>query len=199
MVLRSISISFATCLLTISAYAGAADMEKQAWYIGAGLGHAQNQVANVNFPSDSNQNNSAIGLKLYAGYQFTENWAAELEYADLGKFSNDSDFLHTSIRASGVGVSALGMLPLSKEFTVFGKLGTFTKRSKVEEYTTSGDYSYSEQSVRLSPMLGVGAQYHFTPNIAVRGEYEYLGKTRIGDLDAKLSNDLLSISARFSF
>ena len=196
---HSITIALSACLLATSAYVGAADMEKEGWYVGAGIGYAQNKINNVDFASDSNQSNSATGLKLYAGYQFNDNWAAELEYANLGKFSNDSAYFHTSARASGLGMSALGMLPLSKEFTLLGKLGVFAKISDVEEYATSGNYSYSAKSVRLNPMAGIGAEYHLTSNITVRGEYEYFGQSSIGDNNAKLSNDLLSISVRYSF
>jgi len=194
---RSLTISLGACLLAVSTYVSAAEAE--GWYIGTGIGFAKNKINNFDYPPDSTQKTNATGFKLYAGYQFSNHWATELEYVNLGKFSYDESDWHSSVHTSGLGMSMVGKLPLSEQFALLGKLGAFAKAAKVESYDASGSYSATEKTIRLSPLLGVGAEYQLTPNIALRAEYEYFGSTRMSEDNTKLSNDLLSMSVRYSF
>jgi len=127
---RILTISIGACLLAASTYASAATPEKEGWYLGAGIGYSHNKVENLDFFGDRDQKNSATGLKLYGGYQFDNIWAVEFEYVDFGKYTNKSTTDEFSISSSGIGVSGVGNLPLSDEFSVFGKLGALTKFSK---------------------------------------------------------------------
>lgn len=167
--------------------------------MGAGFGAAQNKVSGVDFLPGTEQKTNATGFKIYGGYQFNKNWAAEMSYVDLGKFSAQSNFLNTTVKTSAFTLSAIGSLPVSDQFSVFGKLGLAAKTTNVDEFTPSYNYTYSEKKTTTAPLIGFGAEYRFTPSLALRGEYEYIGETKIGERDAKISNGLMSVSLRYSF
>lgn len=173
--------------------------EKEGWYLGAGIGYSHNKVENLDFFGDRDQKNSATGLKLYGGYQFDNIWAVEFEYVNFGKYTNKSTTDEFSISSSGIGVSGVGNLPLSDEFSVFGKLGAFTKFSKAQVQSNDGDEYFQEKSASIVPMLGLGAEYHLTQNVSLRAEYEYFGASKLKDSDIKLGNELLSIGVRYNF
>ena len=196
---RILTISIGACLLAASTYASAATSEKEGWYLGAGIGYSHNKVSNFDFAEDREQKNSATGIKLYGGYQFDNIWAVEFEYVDFGKFTSKSTANQYSLSNSGFGVSGIGNLPLSEEFSVFGKLGAFTKLSTEKFSSTDGSDYQQQKTVSIVPMLGFGAEYHFTQNVSLRAEYEYFGASKVKDSDIKLSNDLLSFSVRYNF
>ena len=60
-------------------------------------------------------------FKLFGGYRFHPNFAAELAYVNLGEASYSGTFLGTpvtggTVKANGLNVSAVGLLPLTDEF-----------------------------------------------------------------------------------
>jgi OOP family OmpA-OmpF porin len=68
------------------------------------------------------------------------------------------------------GVAGTATLPINTSFSVFGKLG-FSRNSA--RYEALGGYN---AGTKTSPMIGFGANYNITPQIAVRVEYEDFGK-----------------------
>ena len=58
------------------------------------------------------------------GYQFNQNWSAELGYTSFGTLfkSHDNDF-NASQKANAWTLSAIGTVPLGDRFGVFGRVG----------------------------------------------------------------------------
>lgn len=190
------TMSIGACLLAASTYASAAIPEKEGWYLGAGIGYSHYKATKIGEVfKDGNQKNSGTGMKLYGGYQFDNIWAVEFEYVDFGKYTNKIPQAELSVRSSGIGISGIGTIPLSSEFSVFGKLGAFTKFSKAQLQSTDGVERNQDKNTSTVPMVGLGTEYHFTQNVSLRAEYEYFGK----DKEMKMTNDLLSISVRYNF
>lgn len=196
---RSFAISLSACALAVCVSSSVSATEKKDWYLGASVGYAKSTLSDAYFPTGSVEKTNQAGFKLYGGYQFNRNWAAELEYVNFGKYSADSANLHSTAKASGLGLSAVGVLPLSEQFSLFGKAGVLAKMVKADERNNSGSYIYSQKSTKFAPLLGFGAEYRLTPEMSVRAEYEYAGKTRVGENDAKLTNNLLSVGVRYQF
>lgn len=199
MKLHLLSISIGTCLLAASSCVSATTPDKEGWYVGGGIGYAHSKMGNTNFPSSNVQKNTDIGIKLYSGYQFDNIWAVEFEYIDFGKLSNTLPGGHINLSSSGFGLSGVANLPLSTTFTVFGKLGVLSKSIKTDLYAVRTNERANETATSIAPILGIGTEYHFTPNISMRAEYEYFAQSKIGDSDINTSNNLLSVSMRYNF
>lgn len=194
---RSLAISLGACVLAICAAAPAAAAEKQGWYVGTGVGSASNTMSGINWGSGVSEKTNATGFKMYGGYQFNPYLAVELQYVDFGEYKADQGSYHGTVKTSGLGMSAVGLWPLSDQFSLFGKLGAISKMRDYKEDDRA--YRNEGKSTKVAALLGVGAEYRFTTGLSLRAEYEHAGKTGLGDDDAKLANKLLSVGVRYQF
>jgi opacity protein-like surface antigen len=130
--------------------------------------------------------------KLFAGYRFHRNIAAELSYIQLGDFTANVTYLGTpiSINADGkaFGIAALGIWPVSPQFDVFGKLGFL--RTEVEATGTSGGTSVTLGENETEAHYGIGAAFNFTRNLGLRAEWERADKSKL---------DFWSIGLQYKF
>jgi len=143
-------------------------------YIGAGIGDFGVKVDGFDA--------SDTAFKVFGGYRFMDYFAAELEYIDGGT-AEDRGF---EIDVSGWNLSGIGRLPIGEKFNVFAKLGMIfwdADLGGIESGSDSGeDFSW-----------GIGADFNFTDNLTVRGEYQMF---EIEDTD---SVDLAALSLIYRF
>jgi OOP family OmpA-OmpF porin len=196
--LSTLSLAAGVVVAALSAPAFAA--EQQGWYLGASAGYAKNTISNIEHPTGISEKTRNTGFKVYGGYQFNPYWATEIEVISLGKYTANYPAganYHASVKTTGIGISGIGMLPLSEQFGLFGKLGVLNKYTQAQAYS---DYGYaSENKITTVALLGGGAEYHFTPNLTLRAEYEYFGKTAVSKDDIKITNSLLSLGMHYRF
>ena len=131
----------------------------------------------------------STGFKIYGGYQLTPNFALESGYFDLGKFgftANTSPLgsLSGDIRVRGLNLDLVGMLPLSEQFSLLGRVGANYAQTRGAFSGTGAvgvtNPSPSERGTNYK--LGVGLQYALSDTWAVRGELErYRVKDSIGN------------------
>lgn len=187
----------ALTLLTVALAAFSIPSHAQ-WYAGGSIGQTKGSL------SAGGQNDQLIGLgfddastsfddkdtsyRVYGGYRFHRNFAAEIAYVDLGRFELRSTVvpagtLTNRIRSSGAELSVLGLLPLGDRWTVFGRVGVLAARTKA---SYSGDGSVfvnegeGEQSQRSSGLVyGIGAMVDLTPRFGLRAEWNEFRK--LGD------------------
>ena len=115
------------------------------------------------------------GFKLFGGYQFNRNLAVELAYVDLGKLEYSGSFGGLSVtggrvQTTGFNASAVGIVPLSPSFSLFGKVGVFSWLAKARDVTGGAPFSAEEDDADVS--FGLGAAYHVNANVSVRAEWE---------------------------
>jgi len=103
---------------------------------------------------------SSTAYSVFGGYSFTDYIAAELAYVDFG--SADIDGGGTA-KGNAVSLSAVGSLPLGKDFSLFAKLGYATVKAEA-----TGIASENKDDVTY----GVGAQYNASRNVGVRLGYD---------------------------
>jgi len=188
----------------------------QDWYGGASLGQSKNRFSSSDFSFGSptlvaeSKDQTDTGYKLTLGYQFNPNLAVEGSFADLGKFH----YTYTGIGAwAGQGgevdytvrawtLAAVGSLPLTEQFSVFGKIGAAATKAKLSVDMNAPSLgavgSGSEGQSRTSLLWGAGAKYEFTKTLGVRAEYENYG--RVGNEDtgrAKASLFSVGLDVRF--
>jgi len=119
---------------------------------------------------------SDLGFTGALGVQFNRNWRAELNFIQLGKFSYKYTYgantQRTSTEVSGWGVSLLPTIPLTRNFSLFGRLGVLaaqtrlTLRNPALPSITPGAPTFdgSIQAVQVNTttfLSGFGAQYFF--------------------------------------
>ena len=80
-------------------------------------------------------------------------------------------------------LSALGILPLNDQFSLFARLGLNVWNVDVSASGTgSGATAYSDSEDGSDVVYGLGAAYHITPNLNLRAEWERYNFDD-GDLD----------------
>ena len=118
----------------------------------------------------------------YGGFQFHPTFSAELTYYKLGDYTANlttpTGSLYTNIQISGWGGALVGTLPLSKGFSLLGRVGTtYVRETRGNCTVCAGTVSESSSNI-WSPTLGVGLKYDITPNWGARAEYTHF--TKIG-------------------
>ena len=186
------------------------------WYIGGGAGKSKIDTDNTGIDSTIRSSGFATstttsderdtGYKIFGGYQFHPNFAGEVSYANLGKFSTFTTT--TGPAATGVGeikidntwsFDLLGIAPLGNNFSIFGRAGLLYSETKQSATLTGpgGTVSVAFKDNDWNWKLGIGAGYEFTPQFGVRAEWE---RYRVSDgLGGHGDLDLFSVSARFKF
>jgi OOP family OmpA-OmpF porin len=195
---------------------GLVSAQQSGFYIGASIGSAtvdiedgaasaltQLGITNVS----GNIDDTDFSYKLFGGYKINKNFAVEGGYANLGKFTTNASgtALGQTLSASGdvksyaIFLDAVGILPASEEFSVFGKLGfAYTDTTASASASLAGfSASSSESAGQWVPKLGLGAQYYVTKAVALRAEYEYY--FNVGDENTTGQSDVQVFSAGITF
>lgn len=191
--------------------------ETSSWYAGVAAGASRTDINknSLNATGVATNNVSTdetdTAYKLFAGYTFNKNFAVEGGWADLGKFSfnntttGPAGTASGTLKANGWFVTAIGILPLNEQFSLFGKLGAINSTVKSQASTTGGltfvggGNSFSSKKSDWSATYGIGAQYNITKAVAVRAEWERFDSLNGGDNIGKGDVDLLSIGLTFKF
>ncbi|APA67443.1 outer membrane beta-barrel protein [Janthinobacterium sp. 1_2014MBL_MicDiv] len=162
-------------------------------YAGANIGRAELKVS---ADQGSSRKDNDTGYKVYAGYDFTQNFGAEAGYVDFGKLSQNIEDMKSAIKNHAFYVAATGTLPLNEQFSLFAKAGVAQNRAKLT--INALNFSKSESHNKTSALFGIGAAYHFDKKLSLVAEYENFGKVASED-GATLKADLLSIGLRYKF
>jgi len=125
---------------------------------------------------------ASTAMGVFGGYSFTEFIAVELGYVDFGKV--DTDVTGVSVKGNATSLVAVGSLPLSRDFSLFAKLGYAS--TKVESATSE---------TKEEATYGVGAQFNPANNIGIRLGYD---NYRVGEETTK-DSALISLAVLFKF
>ncbi len=129
-------------------------------------------------------------------------------YSDLGKSkfhsivtSGGSGTGDGEWRAYSIDISALGILPLGDQFSLFGRagLGIWNLDFKFTASGPGGTATVSESESGVSPLLGIGATFNFTPQFSLRGEIERHFSVGKDDTTGKSDIDLITLGLQFRF
>jgi OOP family OmpA-OmpF porin len=150
----------------------AAQLNMSSVYVGGSLGRS-----NFKAPSETD-----TAWRLFGGYQFHRNFAAEIGYHDLGEVN----FVQGDRSAKLWELVGVGMWPVANALSVYGKLGGYYGKSELQSAVVpSGDDTNGGLT------YGVGAQYDFMPQAGVRVEwqrYDNVGGNTTGETDIDVVN-----------
>jgi OOP family OmpA-OmpF porin len=114
--------------------------------------------------------------KIFGGYMFNRHFGFESAYVRLGDVNYSGVFSSLAVtggklEVSGFNVAAIGNLPVTEQFSVFGKIGLFLWEAEANDTTASiGAFFTSDDGSDVS--FGVGLGYEFTRSLGVRAEWE---------------------------
>ena len=179
--------------------------QAEGWYAGVGFGQSKvKDFVECDLDISCSADDTDSGWKLYLGNQFNQNVAVEFGYVDLGqtKASGTDSFLGTAsleFDVKGFDVAVVGLLPVSKQFNVLGKVGLF--RWDVDVDASSSVFgSGSESKTGVDFMVGIGASFDIGKTTAVRIEWERFADIGDEDVTGGTSDvDLLSANLIFRF
>lgn len=179
-------LHIAAALTTLACTSGAWAQQKQ-WYFLGSVGPstygasvqsdtdadlARQGKANIN----SNSASSSTGFKAMLGYQLAPSFALEGGYVDMGALGYNATFTGGSIsidsHVTGFNFSALGLVPVNYQLSMFGKLG-YTLGS-VSAKGSSGGTTVSLTQDKSSMGFGFGGVYYITNTVGLRAEWERL-------------------------
>ena len=191
-----------------------ASAQDKGWYLGGNVGESRAKIDEARIrsgllgsgftTSSFSDDDRDIGYKLFAGYQMNRYFALEGGYFDLGKFSFNATTvpagtLNGSLKLRGANIDLVGMLPITEKFSAFARVGANYADVK-DSFSGSGavlvrnpNPSKKETNVKY----GLGLQYAFNYNWAMRGEVE---RYRINDaVGNKGDIDLVSLGLIYRF
>lgn len=156
---------------------GAAQAEESYVKFGIGQGHYKDSLV------DGNEGVVSLAF----GQSLSENLGFEIGYMHFGERSkSDSTTMagvktNRSLRTQSLYVAAVGTLPLHESFSLFGKLGVAANYSEAEAKVTTTappitTTRISDSETTVKPMVGFGAVYNFSKELAATVEYQHFGK-----------------------
>lgn len=136
--------------------------------------------------------------KVGIGFQVNQNLAIEGGYVDLGEAKYTASFTGgdgtAKATATGWTIAAVGILPVTQDFSVLAKAGLINAEVKISANASGpgGTASGSSSSTDWKNFFGIGAAYAVTKNIAIRAEWEKFNKlgdsNRTGESDVTLAS-----------
>jgi hypothetical protein len=142
--------------------------EDSGWYLGSGLIPVKPRLALAN-PGEPRES-AERGYQQFGGFRFTRNWSLDIGYAG----GNRPAAGEGSIRANAWTFSGTGHLPITRSFSVLGRLGV---AMPTEEFSLSGaagslnGMAADGARQRVNMLWGFGGQYELSPGIGLRLDY----------------------------
>jgi len=153
--------------------------------------------------SDSGSGNQ---WRLQLGYGFNSNLAIEGGYIDFGKAKYSAAYAGGGtgtgdLKAGGLDLVALGILPLSDKFSIFGKAGAVAVRAK-SSLTANGAASAATGDAtanQVRPLIGLGASYKIADNVDLRGEFDHVNGLGKSNKTGTMDSNMMSLGVAYHF
>jgi len=200
-------------LLASLTIASAANAATTGAYVGGGLGastlrtpDAEKYYAYIPGAVKFHNETGGLGGKLFAGYNFTNNFGIEAAYAQYASSEyKATDFVGNTVKhtfdLNAVSVVGKAYLPLSNnKFNVYA-LGGLALVNASQEVKINGHKLKSESVNHIRPTLGLGASYDINAKLTANVEFSRIfgnGNTKTS-LKAIPNADMLSAGLAYNF
>lgn len=136
-------------------------------YVGATVGQSH---WNADCAGTTNCKNNDTSFNILGGYNINQNWGVEASYFSLGSVKATVYGVAAEMKGTGIDLAGVYRAQLNNNWGLFTKLGLgYTKGETSVSYSgLSGSVSKNSTQV----MVGFGATYAFTPNVAARAEID---------------------------
>lgn len=156
----------------------AASAQAESAYVGVSLG-SQNYPNLLNGVSTSG---SALSGDLFGGYQFNDNVALELGLVELGSINNAAG----RIDSYGAYLDAIGIIPLSYNWSLSGRLGAAFMNVNTPPGNDTG----------TGVKLGLGAEYAVSRTLSIGTEWD---RYQLNVFGATPYADQLTVGIKFRY
>jgi len=178
--MKKIAIASALCLCSTATYA-------QSWYLGSAYSRLDTQL-DARFVGDLEVEPSA--LNIFAGYRGGQYFAIE-GVLGAGISEDEVERANFDFELKGlVGIAAVGLLPVSEAFDIYGKLGV-----AYVLYDDSDDDSADARGL----MLGVGARFNITEQFGFNVEYVQYPDGEYDDFPIEIETRALNMGGYVMF
>ena len=183
--LKRLMIAASLALGASGAYA-----QETGWYGGLDVGGSH--VSGINTDSLDSFDKSDMAFDVNLGYRLNRNFALEGAYTDLGKFhfssaaAGDGD-----VKPKAVSLSAVGILPLQQNFSLYGKAGIAHTETR-----SGGALDASDSKDGL--LAGAGVMYDFNRNVYAKAGWDHFDDVG-NDATGKGHADLYSLGVGYRF
>jgi OOP family OmpA-OmpF porin len=174
---------FAAAFLALFSLPAAAQLDTSALYVGGSLGRSH--FTNICDNGVPNCKDRDTEWSAFAGLAFSRYLGLEAGYRDFGH----ADVNGTSYKANAIEADIVGLLPLRGRLGIVARAGVYNGKIKgggAEEKKYGGTF-------------GWGVQYDFSPQAAMRLEYQRYVKAGGGDLGFRTHLDAVSLGVVFRF
>ncbi len=153
-------------LLTALTVTGSANA---AWYVGGtyGVTFYEDLCDSVSGEAGATCDDEADGYKIFGGSRVNPNLAFEASYMDMGEATATGVTTRT-LGVTGLNFSVLGIMPLSKSFELFGKLGLMFWEAESRNINTGTTTTVNDSDINF----GFGATYNVNKTFGLRAEFE---------------------------
>jgi len=180
--LKRLMVAASLALGASGAYAQHA--QEAGWYGGIDVGSSHLSGIDVGDSLDK----SDIALGLNVGYRLNRNFAVEGAYTDLGKFHFTSAAGDGDVKPTAVSLSAVGILPLQSNFSLYGKAGIAHTETKALDASDTKD----------GLLAGLGVMYDFNRNVYAKAGWDRFDDVG-NDATGKGHADLYSLGVGYRF
>ncbi|MBZ6071547.1 OmpA family protein [Aeromonas schubertii] len=150
---------------------GATSAQANDWYTGVGAGWADMRDLGK-FGWDADEDATAINL--FGGYNFNDNFGAELGYLYAGKGGVDG----VDFKTQGATLSGIGRLPLNSVFSLFAEGGAYFYHANGNDNTDNG----------VAPLAGLGVTAKLSDLVDLQARYRYMWN--VGDEQKSWETDV---------
>jgi OmpA-OmpF porin, OOP family len=156
------------------------------FFIGGSIGQGDidDDVTEGLITSDTVFDGKDTAYKIFGGYMFSRHFGVEAAYVNFGEATYSGDFVGSpvtggKVEIDGFNLSAIGSLPITEQFSIFGKVGLFLWDAEASDTTAGMPFSFKDDGSDIS--FGIGLGYNFTRNLGVQAEWEMF-KTDTADV-----------------
>lgn len=191
-------------------------------YVGASIGRSSINPDDPAWPAgvagNLSRDKSSTGWRVLGGYQFNENWALEGGYLDWGETNGNFIFtaplalagtqITSNAKADGVFADAIGIIPLSSQFGLMGRIGAAyttlkasatTSNAAVNAALVASGFDFTPEHSEWNGRIGIGGQYNFSKSVGMRIEWERTFAVGDKDKTGEADIDYVSMGIRAKF
>ena len=170
-----------------------------AFYVGGSYGYTKYEdlCDSVSGQAGATCDDEADGYKIFGGSRVNPNLAFEAAYMDMGEATASTSVSNRTLGVTGLNFSVLGIMPLSKSFELFGKVGwmLWEAESKLTDVTgASSTVTFDDSDISF----GFGGNYIVNETFSLRAEFERFHNLSY-DSSAETPVSFLSIGVVVSF
>jgi OOP family OmpA-OmpF porin len=147
----------------------------------AGVNFGKSKVKDICLPGLTVCDDTDSALSIFGGYQFNRNFGFEIAYTDLGKATVSGPGGTATVDTSGLEFSAVGTIPISEQFSFYGKLGFFMWDADLRGTLGGVPVAASDDGTDLT--IAIGARFSFTRSLAAQLQWQRYLDVSGADID----------------